>query len=238
MADDGKSWVEKLSGISAPKGAGFSNPNLRDSGSWVSEQSGISAPEGARSYSERVEPTTVYGGILELSRSAYEVDYSSSDNNGYEDYEEPEYPEVPPYDDTGLRELINAVKEEALAAVETAKQQLNEAIDAVSDAASDKFSLIEERIGALEDLPEKVTALENSLGETNQLLELLEAAVAEIQSDITTNTKTVEWVSPSGIAVSATIYAKTQTNTDSTAPVEIEICENGVVGRKKFIEIK
>lgn len=54
MADDGKSWVEKQSGISAPKSAGFSNPNLRDSGSWVSEQSGISAPERARSYSERI----------------------------------------------------------------------------------------------------------------------------------------------------------------------------------------
>lgn len=77
MADDGKSWVEKQSGISAPKSAGFSNPNLRDSGSWVSEQSGISAPERAKSYSEHVEPTTVYGGVLELSRSAYEVDYSS-----------------------------------------------------------------------------------------------------------------------------------------------------------------
>lgn len=77
MADDGKSWIEKQSGISAPKSAVFSNPNLRDSGSWVSEQSGISAPEGAKSYSERVEPMTVYGGILELSRSAYEVDYSS-----------------------------------------------------------------------------------------------------------------------------------------------------------------
>lgn len=238
MADDGKSWVERQSGISAPKSAGFSNPNLRDSGSWVSEQSGISAPERAKSHSERVEPTTVYGGVLELSRSAYEVDYSSSENDGYEDYEEPEYPEVQPYDDTALRELINAVKEEALAAVETAKQQLNEAIDAVSDATSDKFSLVEERIGALEDLPERVTALENSLGETNLLLELLEAAVEEVQSDITTNTKTVEWVSPSGIAISATIYAKGQTNTDSTAPVEIEICENGVVGRKKFIEIK
>ena len=77
MADDGKSWVEKQSGISAPKSAEFANPNLRDSGSWVSEQSGISAPERAKSYSERVEPTTVYGGVLELSRSAYEVDYSS-----------------------------------------------------------------------------------------------------------------------------------------------------------------
>ena len=54
MADDGKSWVEKQSGISAPKSAGFSNPNLRDSVSWVSEQSGISALERAKSYSERM----------------------------------------------------------------------------------------------------------------------------------------------------------------------------------------
>ena len=73
-----ESWVEKQSGISAPKGAEFTSPNLRESGGWVEAQSGVAAPERAKSYSERMaETTAVYGGELELSRSAYEVDYSS-----------------------------------------------------------------------------------------------------------------------------------------------------------------
>lgn len=49
-----ESWVEKLSGISAPKRAEFASPNLRESGGWVERQSGVAAPEVAKSYSERV----------------------------------------------------------------------------------------------------------------------------------------------------------------------------------------
>ena len=72
MADDGKSWVEKLSGISAPKSAGFSNPNLRDSGGWVERQSGVAAPEGAKSYSERM-----------AGDAAVEADSSAFDRTEY-----------------------------------------------------------------------------------------------------------------------------------------------------------
>ena len=49
-----ESWVEKQSGISAPKSAKFSSPNLRESGGWVESQSGVAAPERAKSYSERM----------------------------------------------------------------------------------------------------------------------------------------------------------------------------------------
>ena len=73
-----ESWVEKQSGISAPKRAEFASPNLRESGGWVEAQSGVAAPERAKSFSERMaETTAVYGGELGISRSAYEVDYSS-----------------------------------------------------------------------------------------------------------------------------------------------------------------
>ena len=49
-----ESWVEKQSGISAPKRAEFTSPNLRESGGWVEAQSGVAAPERAKSYSERM----------------------------------------------------------------------------------------------------------------------------------------------------------------------------------------
>lgn len=49
-----ESWVEKQSGTSAPKGAEFASPNLRESGGWVERQSGVAAPERAKSYSERI----------------------------------------------------------------------------------------------------------------------------------------------------------------------------------------
>lgn len=49
-----ESWVEKQSGVAAPKGAEFASPNLRESGSWVEGQSGVAAPERAKSYSERI----------------------------------------------------------------------------------------------------------------------------------------------------------------------------------------
>lgn len=49
-----ESWVEKQSGTSAPKGAEFASPNLRESGGWVERQSGVAAPERAKSFSERM----------------------------------------------------------------------------------------------------------------------------------------------------------------------------------------
>lgn len=49
-----ESWVEKQSGVAAPKSAEFASPNLRESGSWVEGQSGVAAPERAKSYSERI----------------------------------------------------------------------------------------------------------------------------------------------------------------------------------------
>lgn len=54
MAEEERSWVEKQSGTSAPKGAEFASPNLRESGGWVERQSGVAAPERAKSYSERI----------------------------------------------------------------------------------------------------------------------------------------------------------------------------------------
>lgn len=86
-----ESWVEKLSGISAPKGAGFSNLNLRDSVSWVSEQSGISAPEGAKSYSERMaESDAVAADSSAFDRTEY---FAPSYINGR--VRENDYSEIP-----------------------------------------------------------------------------------------------------------------------------------------------